>query len=101
MVKRYLLDHDITFFEEYKFQDCKDINPLPFDFYLPDKNICIEFDGKQHYQAIKAWDGEEGLIYTQYHDNIKTQYCINHNIKLIRIPYWDKNNIDNILQNTL
>ena len=45
--------------------------------------------------------GEESFKRTQYHDQIKNQYCEDHNIKLIRIPYWDENNIELILSQEL
>lgn len=81
----------ITFNTEKTFEDCR--NPktnglLRFDFYLPDYNICIEYDGEFHYKARNVgWDTEEKLKSTQYRDNIKTQFCKDNNIKLIRIPY--------------
>ena len=61
---------------------------LRFDFYLPDYNCCIEYDGEQHQESKrpKAWESCKNL--TEY-DNIKNQYCINNHIKLIRIPYTD------------
>lgn len=76
---------------------------MPFDFYLPNHNILIEYDGEQHYydRGYKTGMFRDTLEYTQMHDKIKTDYCINNNIKLIRIPYWDYNNIDTILNKEL
>jgi hypothetical protein len=71
--------------------------PLPFDFYLPDYNMIIEFDGEQHYK--QSHFTHSNLSYTQAHDIIKNDYCKNKNIKLIRIPYWELNNIETILNN--
>lgn len=85
------------------FDDCRNIKPLPFDFYLPDKNIIIEYDGEFHYIPIKVQktDSEEVAIdrlnETKAHDKIKTDYCLKNQIKLIRIPYWEKENIETIL----
>ena len=70
--------------------------PLRFDFYLPDYNTCIEFDGKQHYVSVDYFGGEKELLKRNYLDNLKTQYCLDNNIKLIRIPYWDIKNINEI-----
>ena len=48
-IANYLSFQNILFEQEYIFPDCRDINPLPFDFYLPDYNTCIEYDGQQHF----------------------------------------------------
>lgn len=90
---------NISFFREYKFIDC--INPitkakLRFDFYLPKENICIEYDGQQHYResSIKFFSEKESLEDRQYRDSIKNNYCKEKNIPLIRISYKDYNKID-------
>lgn len=87
MVKRWLMEHNINHVSEYKFDDCRNINPLPFDFYLPELNVCIEYDGIQHFESIEHFGGIAGLKSTQKHDNIKNKYCIHNNIQLIRIRY--------------
>ena len=99
-IESFLIDNNINFIAQYTFDDCKDINRLPFDFYIPDYNMLIEYDGKQHYQEIKGWEGSN-LEFTQKHDLIKTEYCCNHNIELLRIPYWDYKNIEQILTQKL
>jgi hypothetical protein len=63
------------------------INHLPFDFYLPKKNICIEFDGVQHFKDSIYDKNGENLITRKIRDNIKNEYCIKNNILLIRIKY--------------
>ena len=68
--------------------------PLKFDFYLPDYNCCIEYDGKQHFEPIDYFGGKNGFIKTQERDDIKNQYCKNNDIKLIRIPYTDLKKLD-------
>ena len=73
--------------KDKRFKQCKNKRQLPFDFYLPDYNICIEFDGRQHYKSIEYFGGEKHLEYVQYNDKIKTEYCLNNNINLIRIKY--------------
>lgn len=93
-----LYKYNIVYITQYTFDDCKYIHKLLFDFYLPDYNCCIEFDGEQHYEPRF---GEEEFIKTQTRDSIKTQYCKDNNIKLIRIPYWDIKNIEKILINEL
>ncbi|MCJ7965661.1 hypothetical protein MT487_01065 [Lachnospiraceae bacterium NSJ-171] len=85
-----------------RFSDCKDINTLPFDFYLNKYNTAIEYDGEQHYYPIfkTKYPLDENisrLEYVQKHDEIKNQYCKDNNIFLIRIPYWDNDDIEYIL----
>ncbi len=92
----------IEYASQYCFDDCKDKTYLPFDFYIPSLNLVIEYDGIGHYQKVN-WNGctderaEETFIITKKHDNMKTEYCKSKNIDLLRIPYWDYDNIENIL----
>lgn len=89
---------NIKYIQQYQFEKC--INPktqrkLLFDFYLPDYNCCIEYDGKQHYSYNgKGWNTKENTEKTQYRDSLKDNYCKENNIRLIRIPYWDYEKID-------
>lgn len=92
---------NIPYIRQYRFNDCRDKNPLPFDFYLPEHKICIEYDGEQHFESIEHFGGDERLEDTQLKDKIKTKYCKRHKIKLIRIPYWDFDRIESILEEIL
>lgn len=98
-IRRYLEENNILFEQEKWFDDCRDVNPLPFDFYLPDYNMLIEFDGKQHYE--QGHFTHSHLMYTQAHDSIKNNYCRENNVNLLRIPYWDMNRIESILNDKL
>ena len=94
-VKTILTKLNINFVSEYS--DIKltgRIKPLHFDFYLPDYNICIECQGQQHYQEVEFFGGEEQFKLQQEYDSLKRDYCKSHNIKLIEIPYWDYDIID-------
>lgn len=97
-IKNILDRKNILYKQQHAFPDCrndKTNNLLYFDFYLPDYNCCIEYDGEQHFISKKSgWNTKEHLKETQYRDNIKDRYCQNKNIKLIRIPYTDYNKID-------
>lgn len=84
--------YQIKYRKEYTFEDCKNIYSLPFDFYLPDYNYCIEYDGIQHFKKTD-WT-HDSLEKIQHRDSIKNNYCKEHNIKLIRIPYWDFDKIN-------
>ncbi len=87
IISIYLKEHNINYNPQYTFDDCKYKYVLPFDFYLTDYNICIEYDGEQHYKPVKWFGGEEGFKKTQERDKIKTQYCADNNISLLRIRY--------------
>ena len=80
-----------------KFNDCRNKNPLPFDFYLPEYKTCIEFDGRQHFESIEHWEGDNGLLKIKKNDSIKNEYCKDNDIKLIRIPYYEIDNIEDKL----
>jgi len=97
-INKYLNEHKIDFINQQIFDSCVSVknNKLKFDFYLPKYNICIEYDGLQHYKPIKHWGGEDGLSKRMCNDEIKNKYCRDNNIKMIRIKYND--DIDNILK---
>ena len=81
--------NNIKYERQKKFTECKNIRKLSFDFYLPNYNIIIEYDGIQHFEIIDYWLGSDGLKDRIFRDNIKTDYCLNNNIKLLRIKYND------------
>ena len=77
---------------QYSFLDCKNKRPLKFDFYLPDYNTCIEFDGQQHFKPWYKFGivaGNNLFKKTQKCDSIKTNYCKKNNINLLRIKFND------------
>lgn len=101
-IRQWLESNNITYIYQKSFEGCNDKKTLPFDFYIPDYNLCIEFDGRQHFEPVDfSGKGEdyalEQFLLTQYHDSIKTKYCEGNNIKLLRIPYFK--NIEEELNN--
>lgn len=88
-IRLFLQENNINFEYQKRFENCKNKNILPFDFYLPELNICIEYDGIQHYECIDWFGGCESLKTLQKRDNIKTKYCLDNGIELIRINYKD------------
>lgn len=100
-IAKILDEMNIPYFKQYRFDECRYKNPLPFDFYLPQHDICIEYDGELHYESIEHFGGDNKLEETQIRDKIKTKYCKKHKIKLIRIPYWDFDRIESILEEIL
>jgi very-short-patch-repair endonuclease len=101
IISEILNDKNIKHSRQKKFENCKFLSHLPFDFYLPDYNICIEYDGIQHFKSFDFFGGNEKLIERQKKDKIKDDYCLKNKINLIRISYNDINNIENILNNYL
>ena len=97
-IELYLKKHNIFYRDEYRFDDCRNQHKLPFDFYLPDYNCIIEFDGPHHYRDVHS----EGQ-YKRTHENdlIKNKYCKDKNIYLLRIPYWERDNINELIHNFL
>ena len=100
-VAKYLDSRNIKYESQYKFNDCKSKTKLPFDFYIPSKNIVIEYDGRQHFELIDYFGGFNSFVEGKIRDTIKTIYCKENNIKLIRIAYWDFDNIEKILEKEL
>jgi very-short-patch-repair endonuclease len=88
-IREFLIEKDINFIPEKRFKECKNKQQLPFDFYLPDYNLCIEYQGEHHYISISAWGGIEGLKQVKLRDNIKRKFCKNNNIKLLRFKYTE------------
>ena len=90
---------NIKYKAQYRFKDCKgDNKTLPFDFYIEEERIALEFDGIQHFEPVDFFGGQEEFYKQQRYDAIKNQYCKDNNIKLIRIPYYEFNNIENLLK---
>lgn len=98
-VKQWLINNDIKYEYQKCFPDCKNQRMLPFDFYLPDYNCCIEYDGAQHFKEVSLWGGQEYLLNRQHNDKIKNDYCDKNDIHLIRIRY--DGNVCDILNNEL
>lgn len=90
-ISQLLMELEIPFIKQKSFPDLLgNFNkPLRFDFFLPDKNICIEYQGIQHYINNDFFGAEEAFEQRKNYDNMKREYCKNNKIKLIEIPYTD------------
>lgn len=96
-IRNLLMKSNIKFETQKTFLDLRIDNAwfYRYDFYLPDYNRLIEFDGEQHYSySNKGWNTEEKFKKTQQADKIKNEYALSHNIDLIRILYWERDNIN-------
>ena len=101
-IKVTLDKYNYNYMREYRFDDCRGIQKtLPFDFYLENLNLCIEFQGVQHFKPVEMFGGQTQFEIQQFNDNCKREYCKNKNIHLLEIPYWDEKNIEKILLNKI
>lgn len=100
-IQNFLSENKIEFIKEYIFKGCKLKRYLPFDFYLPQHNICIEFDGEHHERALHHWGGKSQFELVKKRDEIKNQFCRENNIELIRIKYSQRFKIKAILSKKL
>lgn len=100
-IREYLTNRNINFVEQYKFPDCKNIRPLPFDFAIFNQKdellYLVEYDGRQHFEVANCFGGIDGFNATKTNDRIKDCYCLDNDINLIRIPYTKFNEIEQIL----
>ena len=95
-IREILTSNNIKFENQKSFSDFyySDTNGKPkYDFYLPEYNILIEYDGEQHFKPAFNWDNEDRFKQRQLHDKVKNEYAIQNNITLIRIPYTHYNNL--------
>lgn len=103
-IREYLNKEKIDFVQQYKFKDCKDKSLLPFDFYIPQYDLCIEYQGQQHYYPVDfagkgvEWANKQFEI-VKSHDCIKRTYCETNNINFLEISYLQYNNISEIINN--
>lgn len=104
MVTVFLEKHSIDFKQQYSFFNeslfCSN-RKLYVDFFLPNNNVIIEFNGEQHYRPIEMFGGESAFKRQQFRDEAVRAYCIDHKIKLIEIPYTELGNIEKILTKEL
>jgi very-short-patch-repair endonuclease len=93
-VANFLKENGIRFYYEFYFKEFS-IRGRPalffYDFYIPKYNVCIEFDGKQHY--TRKWKGMK--IDCERSDFLKTAFCLKKGIKLLRIKYTDIDKVGN------
>lgn len=94
-IKELLEQKQIKYETQKTFDGCLYKRKLKFDFYLPEYNICLEYDGEQHFVKYRFEKDDKKLKIRQKRDKIKTEYCKENGINLIRIRY-DENVIDKL-----
>lgn len=109
-IEDWLRDHDVTYTKEKTFPGCGpngQRQKYRFDFYLPAQNVCIEYDGEQHFR-VADFGGihdedllADRLLDTNHRDLEKTRYCEEQGIELLRIKYTEQSKISEILYSKL
>lgn len=93
-IKEILTKHEVDFVQQKTFKDLFGDTQkkfLSFDFYIPSKNLLIEYQGEQHYNS--RWKGMEKFEKQRKYDERKRQYCKENNFFLKEVPYWDYDKI--------
>ena len=93
-ISKVLDKYNIKYEKQKRLSDMK---RAPFDFYLPDYNLLIEFQGRQHYEPVKQFGGEKQFINQQNIDKRKKEIAQNAGIELLEICYKDQSLIEEIL----
>ena len=99
-IRLFLQSKNINFVQEYRIEDKKYFDTYArVDFYLPDLNTMIEFQGEQHYGiANKAiTHGSRKWQSQKKRDNHLRRYAADHNVRLIEVPYTYRSNVDTFL----
>lgn len=100
-IEKFLKDNNINYETQKEFNGLNgNYLPLRYDFYLPNNNILIEYQGEYHDGNVRNQTKEELLLRKDY-DNRKRKYAENNGIKLVEIWYFDFNNIQTILSELL
>jgi hypothetical protein len=98
-IRIWLKDHGIPYEPQKRFDGCKRLRILPFDFYLPEINTCIEYQGIQHFEPIDIFGGTVSFEKQKINDDIKRNFCKDNNLRLIEINY--KLNVEDHLNQLL
>lgn len=96
LVAGWLKENNIIYKEEFLIKFPYIVRKKPFvfiDFYLPEYNTFIEYNGKQHYEYVPYFHKNKGdFERQQLRDHIVRSYCEERGVKLIEIPYWLSDN---------
>jgi very-short-patch-repair endonuclease len=98
LIQQYLDKNSIKYIEQHKIDGCKNKRRLSFDFFLPDFNVCIEFDGLQHFKSSDFFGGNKRLLDVIRNDEIKNDFCKNAGLELIRINDFNVYLLDSMLE---
>lgn len=100
-IMKFLTDNNILFERQYRIKNTTNHSCVDFfkvDFFLPNKNLIIEYNGEQHYHSVEKFGGEDVFMKQQQRDTALRDFCKNKKINLVEIPYTEFGNINNILK---
>jgi hypothetical protein len=100
-IRKFFENKNISFISQKRFDTCRDKQPLPFDFFLPDYSLCLEYNGIFHYKTIRDFTSKSDLKDRKKKDKIKKKWAIKNGYRFIEIPYWKFENIEEILTEEL
>lgn len=98
---KFLDKNRVEYEFQYKIPNQRGKGRLSFDFYIPEHLLCIEYHGRQHYEPVDFFGGKSSFEGQKTRDKIKEKYCLDNKIELLKIPYWEFDNIEKILEQTL
>lgn len=90
----YLLQHDIKFEYQKRFKELKDKRELPYDFYLHDFNLVIEYQGRQHFETSVTSRFRKDAISQPRRDKIKKEFALNASLFYLDIASENTNEIE-------
>ena len=88
LISNYLSSNNIEYIPQWSPSGCVYKRPLYYDFYLVKYNLCIEYDGEQHFTSRRDDNGDR-LKLQKIKDEIKNNFCLKNNINIERITYKD------------
>lgn len=104
MIAFFLDENGVDYVRQHKVANenlfCKNTNLL-IDFYVPSFNLFIEYNGRQHYEPVERFGGQDAYMKQKERDIALKQYCKKHNIRLVEIPYTEYRNIEDIIKKEL
>jgi len=100
-IRMCLENLNLEYERQKTFIGCSNIRLLPFDFYLPQKKMLIEYDGEQHFKPVNFFGGKKTYLLLKHNDNIKNSFVVKNDVSLLRIPYYKQDYIEEILNNII
>ena len=104
-IEKFLELNKIQSEKQKRFATCRDKRPLPFDFFLPNEKVLIEFNGIQHYEKVDFGMGEDKvkdfLKGIKRRDKIKVAWAKENGYKLLVVSYLDLDKLETIISSFL
>jgi hypothetical protein len=90
----FLMSHNVPYKAEHRFKDAPEVAKMPFDFYIPQRQMIIEYHGRQHKEG---WSRDkDSLAKIRRNDRIKKNWAIASGIRFVEIRAWTDNTLDKV-----